>query len=69
MDIGTKIEMDNGTLGIQQGVVTDVDEVVWDEEDMAKEEVTDDTYEQFGIRVLPTDWEFEYINDDGTPKT
>ena len=30
MEIGTKIEMDNGRLGIQQGIIIEDDIIAWD---------------------------------------
>ena len=72
MKIGTKLEMDNGEiLGIQQGVITSDDGwegvITWDEPEPDEEQLGDN-YAAFGIRILPEDWEFKYINDDGTLK-
>ena len=71
MDIGTKIEMDNGVLGIQQGIIIQDDGwngiVAWDVMDEDHEQLGDN-FTLFGIRYLPNDWEFKYINDDGTLK-
>lgn len=66
--------MDNGELGIQQGVVTghtDWGEFIvrWDtSEEFDTEEVGDYNFEQFDGKVLSEKWEFTHINDDGTLK-
>ncbi len=71
MEIGTKIEMDNGELGIQQGVIIEDDGwngiIAWDvpEED---HEQLGDNFSQFGISMLPKNYQFKYINDDGSLK-
>lgn len=71
MDIGTKIEMDNGILGVQQGIIIQDDGwngiVAWDVMDEDHEQLGDN-FTLFGIRILPDDWKFKYINDDGTLK-
>ena len=72
MKIGTKLQMDNGSLGIQEGLIIEDDGwngiVRWDTEDIDDDEQLGDNFSHFGIRILPSDWEFKYINDDGTRK-
>jgi hypothetical protein len=71
MEIGTKIQMDNGMLGIQQGVVIDYTWcpiIRWDTPEEFDDEELGDNFEQFDGIILPDDWKFTYINDDGTLK-
>ena len=71
MEIGTKIQMDNGDLGIQEGVIigfTWCDVVRWDTIDFEDDEELGDNFEHFGGKILSDNWEFAFINDDGSRK-
>lgn len=72
MKIGTKLQMDNGALGIQEGVIIEDDGwegiIRWDVEEFEDDEQLGDNFNEFGIRILPNDWQFKYLNDDGTRK-
>lgn len=72
MKIGTKIQMDNGSLGVQQGLVIKDDDwngiVRWDTIDVDDDEQLGDNFEYFSGIILPSDWKFKFINDDGTRK-
>ena len=72
MEIGTKIQMNNGQLGIEQGLIVGSEydlSILWDtEEEDGTEEFCYSSFEQFDGKILSQDWEFKYINDDGTRK-
>ena len=71
MEIGTKIQMDNGVLGIQQGVVTEktwCEIIRWDTPEESDSEELGGNFEEFDGKILPEDWKFTYINDDGSLK-
>jgi len=72
MTVGTKIQMDNGYLGIQQGVIIDdsgwCPVVRWDTEEVDDDEELGDNFSYFSGEFLPDDWEFTYIKDNGDRK-
>ncbi len=72
MELGTKIQMDNGFLGIQQGVIgkkTILEEetlvIIWDVDHTDIEEFDHNSFEQFDGKVLSDNWKFKYIDNEG----